>query len=66
MGKFKVKPGEPIMPEQFEDPEATKVDDETISDPTAQERIDRVAERLAKKPALTEQKYDQDHSIISH
>ena len=54
------------MPEQFENQGATKVNNQTTSDPTAQERIDRVAERLAKKPSLTEGKYDRDHSIISH
>jgi hypothetical protein len=54
------------MPEQFENPEASKLEDETVSDATAQQRIDRVAERLAKKSGHTEQEYDKDHSIISH
>ena len=53
------------MTEQFENPEATKLEDETVSDATAQKRIDRVAERAAEKSSYTEQKYDKDHGIIS-
>jgi hypothetical protein len=54
------------MPEQFENPEATKLEDATVSDATAQQRIDRVAEKAAEKSSHAEQKYDQDHAIISH
>jgi hypothetical protein len=53
------------MPEQFENPEARKLEDETVSDTAAAKRIDRVAERAAEKAAKTEQSYDQDHTIFS-
>ena len=53
------------MPEQFENPDVTKVEDETISDLTAQKQIERVAEKAAEKASLAEQSYDQDHLIIS-
>ena len=54
------------MPKQFENPEAAKLEDETVSDATAEERIDRVAEKAAKKSTHTVQSYDKDHKIISH
>jgi uncharacterized protein YmfQ (DUF2313 family) len=54
------------MPEQFENPKVSKLEDETISDATAQQRIDRVAEKLAKKSSHTEEDFDKEHSIISH
>jgi hypothetical protein len=54
------------MPEQFENPETVKLEDKTVSDLTAQQRIDRVAEKAAEKSAHTVQKYDKDHTIISH
>jgi hypothetical protein len=47
------------MPEQFENPEATKLENETVSDATAKKRIQRVAEKAAEKASHTEQKYDQ-------
>ena len=53
------------MPEQFENPEATKLEDETGSDSSAQKKIERVAEKAAEKPAKVEQKYDADHIIFS-
>jgi hypothetical protein len=53
------------MPEQFENPEEIKLENETVSDATAQKRIERVAEKAADKPSRTEQAYDQDHQIIS-
>lgn len=52
------------MPEQFENPEATKVEDETASDASGEKRIERVAEKAAEKATKTEQKYDKDHSIF--
>jgi hypothetical protein len=54
------------MPEQFENPEVKKLEDATVSDATAQKRIDRVAEKAAEKSSRTEQKYDEAHSIVSH
>ena len=53
------------MPEQFENSEATKPEDETISDATAEKRIERVADKAAEKSTKTEQRYDRDHSIFS-
>jgi hypothetical protein len=41
------------MPEQFENPEVTKLEDETVSDATAKKRIERVAEKAAEKPSHT-------------
>jgi hypothetical protein len=53
------------MPKQFENPEAGKLEDETVLDAAAGKRIDRVAEKAAGKAAKTEQSYDQDHTIFS-
>lgn len=53
------------MPEQFENPEPTKVEDETVSDASAEKRIERVAERAAEKASKTENNYDKDHPIFS-
>ena len=53
------------MPEQFENKEATKLEDETVSEATAEKRIERVAEKAAEKSTKTEQRYDRDHSIFS-
>jgi hypothetical protein len=54
------------MPEQFENPEATKLEDEPVLDATAEKRIERVAEKAAEKSTHTAQKFDKDHTIISH
>jgi hypothetical protein len=54
------------MPEQFENPEATELEDETVMDETAEKRIDRVAERAAEKASKTENEYDKEHAVISH
>ena len=53
------------MPKQFENPEARKLEDETVSDAAAEKRIDRVAEKAAEKAEKTEQSYDQDHEVFS-
>ena len=52
------------MPEQLENPEATKLEDGTVSNPSAQKRIDRVAEKAAQKPAKREQRYDKDNNNL--
>jgi len=52
------------MPKQFENPEATKVEDATIHDESAQTKVDRVADALAAKPAKTEQKFDKENSQL--
>jgi hypothetical protein len=54
------------MTEQFENPEATKVEDETVSDASAEKRIERVAEKAAEKAAKTVHTYDKDHTIFSN
>ena len=53
------------MPEQFENPEVTKLENESSSDTAATKRTERVAEKAAEQASHTEQRYDQDHSIIS-
>lgn len=53
------------MPEQFENPEATKLEDKTVSDASGEKRIERVAEKAAEKASKTEQRYDKDHNIFS-
>jgi hypothetical protein len=53
------------MPEQFENPEATKLEDETVSDASAEKRIERVAEKAAQKSSKTENNYDKRHDLIS-
>ncbi|MGO9335934.1 MAG: hypothetical protein ACLPY1_00340 [Terracidiphilus sp.] len=53
------------MPEQFENSEVTKLEDQTISDATAEKRIERVADKAAEKSTTTEQRYDKDHNIFS-
>ena len=53
------------MAEQFENQEAAKLEDETVSDATAEKRVERVAENAAEKSAKTVQHYDEHHSIFS-
>jgi hypothetical protein len=52
------------MPHQFENPEATKVEDETVSKESEQKAIEHVAEKASVQGAVTEQKYDKDHKIF--
>jgi hypothetical protein len=54
------------MPKQFENPDAAQIENETVSDATAEKRIDRVAEEAAEQASKTEQRYDSVHTIISH
>ena len=53
------------MAKQFENPEVTKLENESISDAAATKRTERVAEKAAEKASDTEQRYDEDHQIIS-
>ena len=53
------------MPKQFENPEVTKLEEETVSVSTPQKHIERVAEKAAEKASHAVQRYDQDHPIIS-
>jgi hypothetical protein len=47
------------MAKQFENPEVTKVEDETVSDETAKRRIQLVADKAAEKASHTEQSFDR-------
>jgi hypothetical protein len=52
------------MAQQFENPQADKLETKTESDETANKKIDKVAENLAKKPAATEKKFDKEHEEL--
>jgi hypothetical protein len=54
------------MPEQFENPEATKLEDATVSEALAEKRVERVAEKAAARAGDTEKKYDGEHAIVTH
>jgi hypothetical protein len=54
------------MPKQFQNAEATKLEDETVSDATAEKKINRVAEKAAEKASKTVKDYDKEHTLISH
>ncbi|MGA8728308.1 MAG: hypothetical protein WB608_06120 [Terracidiphilus sp.] len=53
------------MPEQFKNSEATKLENQTISDASAEKKIERIAEKAAEKASKTENNYDKDHSLFS-
>jgi hypothetical protein len=53
------------MSQQFETPEESKVENETVSDASAEKRIDLVAEKAAEKASNREKNYDQEHGIFS-
>ena len=53
------------MPEQFENPEATKLEDDTVTSESAEKAIERIAEEAAQKSTLTEHKFDKDHKIFT-
>lgn len=53
------------MPEQFENLEATKLEDETVSDASAEKRIEHVAEKAAEKASKIENDFDKDHSLFT-
>ncbi len=53
------------MPEQFENPEATKLEDAMVSEESAQKKIEYIAEKAATRSTKTEQKSDQDRPIFS-
>jgi hypothetical protein len=54
------------MPEQFENSEATKLEDETVSEISAEKRIERVAEKAAARAANTEKKSEDEQTIFTH
>jgi hypothetical protein len=53
------------MPEPFENPDATKLENETVSDASAQKRIERVAEKAAEKASHTVKVYEKDKKIFT-
>lgn len=50
---------------QFENPEVSKLEDETNEDGSPRKQMDRMAERLAKKSSKVEQNADEDQSIFT-
>jgi hypothetical protein len=50
------------MAEQFENPETTKLEAETVSDVSKKKKIDRVAQKAATKSTKTVQHYDKNNS----
>jgi hypothetical protein len=52
------------MTQKFENPKVEKLDDETVSNTTKQERVDKVADKAAEKPAKSEQQYDKSNSNL--
>ncbi len=54
------------MFKQFENPEEAKLEDETVAEESADEKIQRVAEEAASKATKTEQEFDKDHTIFTN
>ncbi len=50
---------------QFENPEVSKLEDETNENASPRKRMDRVAEELAEKSSKVEQKSGEDRSIFT-
>jgi hypothetical protein len=53
------------MSKQFGDPKATKLEDETVAEKSADKEVELVAEKAALKSTKTEQKYDKEHDIFT-
>jgi hypothetical protein len=53
------------MTEQFENPEESKLEDQVVSDTSAQEKIKHIAEKAAAKSTKTAQRYDSERPIFS-
>jgi len=53
------------MPEQFQNPDATKLEDAAVAEESAEKKIEHIAEKAATKSTKTEQKYDRDRPIFS-
>ncbi|MGC2613200.1 MAG: hypothetical protein WA354_04145 [Terracidiphilus sp.] len=53
------------MPEQFEHSEPTKLEDKTVSEASAEKRIEHLAEKAAEKASKTENDYDEAHSLFT-
>jgi hypothetical protein len=54
------------MTAQFENPEVSKLDDETVSAESAQKKIERIAEKAAVKSTKTGQKYEKGQKIFTN
>ena len=52
------------MPEQIENPKATKTDEEIVS-VVPEQKIQQIANEAAGKAAKSEQKYDADNTIFT-
>ena len=52
------------MTKQFENPEAAKLEEETISEASAQKKMDIIADKAAAKPAKTEQLFDKENNNL--
>jgi hypothetical protein len=50
---------------QFENPEVSKLEDETNEGGSARSQVDRLAEKLAKKSSQVEKDSDGNHLIFS-
>jgi len=50
---------------QFENPEASKLEDETNEDASPRRQVGRMAEKLAEKSSKVEQESDEDRSIFT-
>ena len=55
---------ESTMPDQFGNVEETKVKDETVTDQSAKEKIDHVADKAAVKGSKTVKDYDKENSNL--
>lgn len=53
------------MSEPFENPKVTELENETVSDASAQKRIERVAEKAAEKASQTVKEYEKDEKIFT-
>lgn len=54
------------MFKQFENPETTKLEDETVAEESADKKVEHVAEKAARKGTKTEQDYDKEHNIFTN
>jgi hypothetical protein len=50
---------------QFENPEVSKLEDETFADASPRKEMDRVAEELAEKSSKVEKDSDEERSIFT-
>jgi len=54
------------MPEQFESPLETNLEDELVVNETEKEKIARLADKAARKSTEREKEFDKDHSLFTH